>query len=85
MNQAIQFSDLEDWDPILNAVICTAISNGFLTHCRILAKSLEERFGVSGEPECYLSLFRLNRWDFEEELETLIINCEFDSDGWITI
>lgn len=85
MNQAIQFPDREEWDPIREAVVCSAIVNGFLINCRILAKSLEQRFGGSGEPEYYLSLFRLNRWDLEEELEALIINREFDSDDWITI
>ncbi|WP_159567624.1 DUF1488 domain-containing protein [Budvicia diplopodorum] len=85
MNQAIQFSDREEWDPIRKAVTCTALDHGFLINCRILAESLELRFGSSGAPEHYLSLFRLHRWDFEEELEALIADREFDADGWVTV
>lgn len=85
MNQAIQFADCEEWDLIRNAVICTALVNGFLINCCIRAESLKERYGSNGKPEHYLSVFGLNRWDLEEEFEALIIDQQFDVDGWVIL
>lgn len=85
MNQAIQFSDREAWDPIRKAVVCTALVNGFLINCCVKAETLDKRYDSNGEPNDYLSLFRFNRWDLEEELEALIIDQEFDADGWVAI
>ncbi|AWH88486.1 DUF1488 family protein [Limnobaculum parvum] len=85
MNQAIIFTDREAWDPIRHAVICTALVNGWQVHCSIQGEAIKARFGVAEQPEQFIDLFRLHRWDLEDEFEQMILNEEFDSDGWVVI
>lgn len=85
MNQAIIFTDNEEWDPIRNAVVSTALANGFQVHCCISSEVIKARFGFAELPEQFIELFRQYRWDLEDELEQMILNAEFDSDGWVNI
>ncbi|QBH98176.1 DUF1488 domain-containing protein [Limnobaculum zhutongyuii] len=85
MNQSIIFTDNEEWDPIRNAVICSALVNGFQVHCCIQGKVINARFGFAERPEQFIELFRQYRWDLEDEFEQMILNEEFDNDGWVVI
>ncbi|WP_265694646.1 DUF1488 family protein [Providencia rustigianii] len=69
MNQAIQFPDREEWDPLLNKVRFPVLVNGMLAECIISDTLLFNRYG---NKETSLMLFQTYRWDIEEEFETLI-------------
>ncbi|MCD1127275.1 DUF1488 domain-containing protein [Jinshanibacter sp. LJY008] len=85
MNQAVIFTDGEEWDPIRKAIVCKAQVNGFLVHCCVRSEVISVRFGSAERPEQFIELFRRNRWDLEDEFEQMILNEEFDSDGWVVI
>ncbi|AKH63075.1 hypothetical protein VY86_06770 [Photorhabdus thracensis] len=78
MNQSIQFPDREKWDEQQQIVIFPALVNGSLVHCAMRARDLLYRYGEDHHP---LNLFRQNRWDLEEEFESLIINGDDDHLG----
>ncbi|MDC9590975.1 DUF1488 domain-containing protein [Xenorhabdus sp. XENO-10] len=78
MNQSIQFPDREDWDEIENKVIFPAMVNGFLVECMLSFDEIIERYGEDHHP---LELFRLHRWDLEEEFETVILSGYDDQFG----
>nr|WP_278979449.1 DUF1488 domain-containing protein [Providencia alcalifaciens] len=69
MNQAIQFPDREEWDSTINKVRFPVLVNGLLAECVISQALLNQRYGQDEKP---LALFQHNRWDIEEEFETLI-------------
>ncbi|RAT12911.1 hypothetical protein AU490_14985 [Lonsdalea populi] len=80
MNQSIQFPDREEWDEGAQAIRFPVQINGFQRECILRAASIQQRYGGSHYEE-WLSLFILNRWDFEEEFESLIVNEVEDADG----
>lgn len=78
MNQALQFPDHEYWDEDRQAVCFPALCYGMQLTCAIGGTELIRRYGV-GE---FLSLFRQNRWDLEDEAETVIAQQSDDITGW---
>lgn len=82
MNQAILFPDREYWDDQHQAVCFPALVNGFQVMCGINGEIIASRFGGDNK-EAWLELFRFNRWDLEEEAETLIATGKDNSQGWI--
>ncbi len=78
MNQALQFPDREEWNEDLQAVCFPALHHGMQLCCAIGATELHQRFG-NGVP---LDLFQQNRWDLEEEAESLIVSDQEDAQGW---
>ena len=82
MNQAIQFPDRDEWDEKLQAICFPALVNGFQVMCGISAEIIASRYGGDNK-ESWIELFRLNRWDLEEEAESLIEKGEEDAQGWI--
>lgn len=82
MNQAIQFPDREQWDDRHMAICFPALVNGFQVMCGIRGEIIASRFGGDNK-ETWLELFRLNRWDLEDEAEVLIAAGEDDNQGWI--
>lgn len=85
MNQAIQFSDREEWNASMQAVCFPALVNGMQVICAIKGDMLAQRYG--GETaEQYLALFRDYRWDLEEEAEQLIRQQAEDAQGvvWLS-
>ncbi|GKX64620.1 hypothetical protein SOASR032_31890 [Pragia fontium] len=85
MNQAIIFTDREEWDPIRHGVVCMAQVNGFQVYCCVAAQTLNDRYGTAAEPEQYIALFRQHRWDLDDELEQAILDEAFEDDGWVVI
>ncbi|MEC5345231.1 DUF1488 domain-containing protein [Brenneria populi] len=84
MNQAIQFPDRESWDDELKAVCFPVLINGFQQTCRISAGQLAQRYGGDAPEQC-LSLFRQHRWDLEEIFEKMVLNDEYDSQGYFSL
>lgn len=82
MNQSIQFPDREQWDDQLLAVRFPALVNGFQVMCGITGETIASRYGGDNK-ESWLELFRLNRWDLEDEAEELIAAGEHDSQGCV--
>ncbi|MCP2001962.1 DUF1488 domain-containing protein [Buttiauxella ferragutiae] len=82
MNQAIQFPDREQWDDQLQAICFPALVNGFQVMCAITGEIIASRYG-SDNKESWLELFRLNRWDLEDEAEELIVAGEDDNQGCV--
>ena len=82
MNQAIQFPDRDEWDEKLQAICFPASVNGFQVMCGISAEIITSSYGGDNK-ESWIELFRLNRWDLEEEAESLIEKGEEDAQGWI--
>lgn len=68
MNQAIQFPDREEWDSTINKVRFPVLVNGLLAECVISQALLNQRYTKMKA----FSTFQHNRWDIEEEFETLI-------------
>ena len=81
MNQAIQFPEREEWREDLQAVCFPALVNGMQLMCALRADALMHRFGGE-QPQQWLSLFRENRWDLEEEASDAIRAGEEDDQGW---
>lgn len=81
MNQAIQFPDSEVWDESKQAVCFTALAAGFQVNCAVSSAWLASELG-GNTPEQWLTLFRLHRWDLEEQFAALIRNEEEDAQGW---
>ena len=82
MNQAIQFPEREEWREDLQAVCFPALVNGMQLMCALRADVMTRRFGGE-QPQQWLSLFRENRWDLEEEAEALIQAQQEDAQGWV--
>lgn len=82
MNQAIQFPEREEWREDLQAVCFPALVNGMQLMCALRADVMTRRFG-GGQPQQWLSLFRENRWDLEEEASDLIREQQEDNHGWV--
>lgn len=82
MNQAIQFPDRETWDEALCAVVFPVLVNGMQLSCAIKGESLAHRYG-GDTPAVWLSSFRDNRWDLEDEAEQAIRDVREDSQGWV--
>ncbi|RPH24006.1 DUF1488 domain-containing protein [Buttiauxella warmboldiae] len=81
MNQAIQFPEREQWDEKLQAICFPALVNGFQVRCGISGAIIASRYGGDNQ-QSWLELFRLHRWDLEEEAATLIATGEEDYQGW---
>ena len=82
MNQSIQFPDREQWDDQLLAVCFPALVHGFQVMCAITGEIIASRYGGDNK-ESWLALFRLNRWDLEDEAEELIVAGEDDNQGCV--
>lgn len=82
MNQAILFSDSEWWDENHQAICFPALCNGFQITCAIKGETVANRFGGDSSEE-WLGLFRTNRWDLEDEAESLIKCRQEDNQGWV--
>ncbi|OSN08574.1 hypothetical protein AU512_13595 [Lonsdalea iberica] len=80
MNQSIQFPDIEAWDEGTQAIRFPVQVNGFQRECVLRAASIQQRFGGANREE-WLHLFLSNRWDLEEEFESLVVNDVEDADG----
>ncbi|MFP1937014.1 DUF1488 domain-containing protein [Lonsdalea quercina] len=80
MNQSIQFPDREEWDENEQAIRFPVQVNGFQRECVLRAESIQQRFGGANRKE-WLSLFLSNRWDLEEEFESMIVNEVEDAHG----
>lgn len=78
MNQEIQFPEREEWNEESAKVIFPALIDGRLVDCTITADQLTQRFGSEQPP---LVLFKLYRWDLEEEFEALIKQGLEDEQG----
>lgn len=78
MNQAIQFPEREEWREDLQVVCFPALVNGM----QLRADVMTRRFGGE-QPQQWLSLFRENRWDLEEEASDLIREQQEDNHGWV--
>lgn len=85
MNQAILFSEGERWDEGHSGVYVVALVGGFQINCCVTQRFLAQRFVDADDPERCLSLFRLHRWDLEDDLTARIENEDFNADGWIVI
>ncbi|EGE4656782.1 DUF1488 domain-containing protein [Salmonella bongori serovar 40:z35:-] len=82
MNQAIQFPDREEWNTDVSAIVFPVLVNGAQLTCAVKGDVLAHRFG--GEtPEQWLAVFRIYRWDLEEEAEVLILAQQEDDHGWV--
>ncbi|ATA26419.1 hypothetical protein BIY26_18230 [Brenneria goodwinii] len=84
MNQAIQFPDRESWNDDLKAICFPVLVNGLQQMCCISAEQVMRRYG-GGDPEQWLSLFRLHRWDLEDEFEKMVRDEEYDSQGYFSL
>ncbi|PWC09393.1 DUF1488 domain-containing protein [Brenneria roseae subsp. americana] len=84
MNQAIQFPDRERWDEVLQAICFPVLVNGFQQECLIGIEQLQLHYG-NVSPEQFLTLFRENRWDFEEMFEKLVRDNEYDDQGYFSL
>lgn len=82
MNQAIQFPEREEWREDLQAVCFPALVNGMQLMCALRADVMTRRFGGE-QSQQWLSLFRENRWDLEEEASDLIRERQEDNHGWV--
>lgn len=82
MNQAIQFPEREEWREDLLAVCFPALVNGMQLMCALRSDVFMRRFGGE-QPQEWLSLFRENRWDLEEEASDLIREQQEDNHGWV--
>lgn len=82
MNQSILFPDREQWDDQLLALCFPALVNGFQVMCSITGETIASRYGGDNK-ESWLELFRLNRWDLEDEAEALIEADEHDNQGCV--
>ncbi|CAK9886462.1 MAG: hypothetical protein XXXJIFNMEKO3_02907 [Candidatus Erwinia impunctatus] len=82
MNQQIQFPEREWWDEASVSVCFPAMVGGLQVICAIGADVLHQRFGTD---ESALNLFRLYRWDIEDEAEQLIQSCSEDERGWFLL
>ncbi|MBJ7224145.1 MULTISPECIES: DUF1488 domain-containing protein [unclassified Brenneria] len=84
MNQSIQFPDREVWNDEHQAICFPVLINGYQQECRISAKQLMQRYGGDA-PEQWISLFRLHRWDLEDEFEKMVLGDEYDAQGCFSL